>query len=423
MAVITSREEKEALVKQLLAITYQHSRRKEYQQARDLALEINGILPNIPQVLSDIATYSIFLQDWVKAIEYALLCISIEPKHINSHDVLAHAFGALYDWEPAGQYGRKALELRDEVSCANNKVPPQLPSKISLKGKQNIISFSLYGASPDYNETAVLNAELVDEFYPDWRCRFYVDETVPQSTLARLEAHKAEIIYATPEMKKLPPTMWRFLALEDPNAGYVIFRDADSVISRREATTVEEWVKSGRRFHTIRDSGAHTELIMAGLWGALAGSVPQFSQKMFTYVQTTSLHPRFADQFFLRDYIWQYVRQDLYASDRLFGFFEAHPITSVGENYDITHIGCDEGGYYKRIDLNYEDGQKLTWRLYSQISPLPNDDLSPRYIPERFICEYEAVVKDRAVSVCVPKRYGDGLTTGKSRLEILVAKE
>ena len=42
-------------------------------------------------------------------------------------------------------------------------------------------------------------------------------------------------------MKKLPKTLWRFLAADDKNAKFVVFRDADSVISEREAWCVNEW--------------------------------------------------------------------------------------------------------------------------------------------------------------------------------------
>ena len=53
-------------------------------------------------------------------------------------------------------------------------------------------------------------------------------------------------MYVTSPMDKWPGTMWRFLAINDPEAEYVIFRDADSVVSPREAEAVSEWIESGR---------------------------------------------------------------------------------------------------------------------------------------------------------------------------------
>ena len=37
--------------------------------------------------------------------------------------------------------------------------------------------------------------------------------------------------------------MWRFLAINDPEVEYVIFRDADSIICYRDAAAVSEWIK------------------------------------------------------------------------------------------------------------------------------------------------------------------------------------
>ncbi len=41
-----------------------------------------------------------------------------------------------------------------------------------------IISFSLWGQNPKYLTGAIRNAVLVKQIYPDWVCRFYVDNKV-----------------------------------------------------------------------------------------------------------------------------------------------------------------------------------------------------------------------------------------------------
>lgn len=104
--------------------------------------------------------------------------------------------------------------------------------------------------------------------FPDWVCRFYVDDSVSPEAIQRLKNNGAEVVYVTSPVDKWPGAMWRFLAINDPEAEYVIFRDADSVVSHREAEAVAEWIESGRSFHTMRDSGSHTALILAGMWGA-----------------------------------------------------------------------------------------------------------------------------------------------------------
>ncbi len=59
--------------------------------------------------------------------------------------------------------------------------------------------------------------------YPDWVCRFYVDDTVPKDIITRLTQEGAEII----NVKNLGPELgggiggmfWRFLPAADPTVG------------------------------------------------------------------------------------------------------------------------------------------------------------------------------------------------------------
>lgn len=47
--------------------------------------------------------------------------------------------------------------------------------------------------------------------------------------------------------------LWRFLVLEDRDIDIFIVRDVDSRISKREENAVNEWVKSNKEIHVIRD--------------------------------------------------------------------------------------------------------------------------------------------------------------------------
>ena len=49
---------------------------------------------------------------------------------------------------------------------------------------------------------------------------------------------------------------------------HFIIRDADSRLSRRDFCAVEEWLKSGKMFHVLRDHPSHSNFpISGGLWG------------------------------------------------------------------------------------------------------------------------------------------------------------
>ena len=54
-----------------------------------------------------------------------------------------------------------------------------------------------------------------------------VTSCAPAAALQRLKNNGAEVVYVTSPVDKWPGAMWRFLAINDPEAEYVIFRDAD----------------------------------------------------------------------------------------------------------------------------------------------------------------------------------------------------
>jgi hypothetical protein len=51
------------------------------------------------------------------------------------------------------------------------------------------------------------------------------------------------------------------------DAETVLFRDTDSRLSIREAQAVDEWLRSGKTIHIIRDHPHHTSAILGGAWG------------------------------------------------------------------------------------------------------------------------------------------------------------
>lgn len=390
-----------------------------FADAMNEALRAHKLIPQAVAPLSDAATAAVKGGMWEACIRYADKALQRNPEHINSLDALAHAYGGLKDWANCGKYGLKALQLRDRHSVAAHPVPPELGiSEAKGEGKK-IIAFSLFGASSEYLEPAVMNTELAADIYPGWVCRFYVDGSVPETALQRLRDNGAEIVRVEAELENWPGTMWRFLALDDPDAAWVIFRDADSVISWREADAVNEWLQSGRLFHTLRDAGSHTELVLAGLWGAAAGAVPDMRGKIQAYVAVGVSSRHFADQLFLREQIWPYIRQSLCAHDRLFGFMDALPLPE-GEGFDDFrfHIGCNEGNSHIRAAVNYPDGTKVRWALYSKIKPLPNRDYSFNHGEERLVCRYEATVQNGAVSAYLPRRYTHAFSDGLSRITV-----
>ena len=391
----------------------------DYVAAMKEALKAHKLTPHALAPLSDAATAAVKGSLWDEGIQYAKKVLRLNPKHINAYDALAHAYGGKKDWANCREAGLRALQLRDEQYGAG--VLPPLPVISPQSDGKKIIAFSLFGNSSAYGEPAVLNAELCPHIYPDWICRFYVDKSVPEHVLARLYHYGAEVVQVDAAMQTWPGTMWRFVAMDDDEAAYVLFRDADSVISQREAQAVAEWLASGKMFHTLRDAGTHTELILAGLWGAVAGAVPNMRGKIETWLQKPLASRHFADQFFLREEVWKYAKQSLCGHDRIFGFYDAQDFPNAPQPFDDTqyHVGCDEGNSHISAQLNLPEGSRIIWRLFSQVSPFINEDFSENLLPEeRLVCAYESTVQNGQLSAYIPRRYSRGVARGLTKMTV-----
>ena len=57
------------------------------------------------------------------------------------------------------------------------------------------------------------------------------------------------------------PMIWRFLPILDSQVSHFMSRDLDSVVTQREVDAVEEWLKSNKSFHVMRDHPNHEVII------------------------------------------------------------------------------------------------------------------------------------------------------------------
>jgi hypothetical protein len=89
------------------------------------------------------------------------------------------------------------------------------------------------------------------------------------------------------------------------------------VVNERERRAVDEWIASGYWFHAMRDWWTHTDLLLAGMWGGVAGVLPPLATMLSRYSPGVMETPN-VDQWFLRDEVWRYVRQSCLVHDRCF---------------------------------------------------------------------------------------------------------
>lgn len=238
-------------------------------------------------------------RDALTCFEYAL---SLNP-NLTQKAALHGWLAEIYCRQPFHNLQTAQFHSEQAFSCRDQAFSKPLHSRKAL-------SYSLYGNLPVYCETMVINAQLRTQIYPDWDILLYHDDSVPAHVLHRLQDLGVILLHIREEnATHLAGTFWRFLALARPEYDVIAMRDADSLLSWREKHLVDDWLASGKPFHVMRDWYSHTDLILAGLWGARYGLLQPIRQWIDDYLrQTPRLHPTHADQNFLKTHIWHRIK-------------------------------------------------------------------------------------------------------------------
>jgi len=170
-----------------------------------------------------------------------------------------------------------------------------------------IISISVWGNKPQYCVGAIKNAELAKELMPDWKCRIFVDHTVPIEYQRKLyDMDNVEV--AEIDSPGVFGAFWRFYSMFESEDNITISRDSDSRISEREVRCVNEWLESGKKFSIIRDHERHYDWpILAGMWGMRGCLDDSMMDVMNRY---SDKHFYTADQIFLKEEVWPMAEQN-----------------------------------------------------------------------------------------------------------------
>lgn len=179
--------------------------------------------------------------------------------------------------------------------------------------RKKVISFSVFGASPIYTIGAIENARLAKKHYPDWECRFYLDQIASKEIKQQLLDLDC-VVVEKERHASYDGLFWRFEPSEDPKVDVWISRDADSRLSAREAKAVEEWLSSGKTFHIMRDSHNHDLYqIMAGMFG-VRNDLLRKNRTSINFQHNGFCHVRDSDQLVLNN-IWHYAEHDHFCHD------------------------------------------------------------------------------------------------------------
>ncbi len=247
--------------------------------------------------------------------------------------------------------------------------------------KRRIISFSLYGDHPKYQKGALENLRLAHELYPGWTCRFHVSQEISPSIVCELKEEGGEVITKN-RKEDAHGTFWRFLPAGDSELDILLVRDIDSRLSEREVLAVQEWIKSGRRFHIMRDHPYHTSLIMAGMWGCRGNvlyNLPRLVWKwrlMRLITGRRSHHRRKdLDQVFLNQMVYPRIKDDVLIHSEFVCFEgeKVRPFPGPRKNFEFVGEILNADG--TRIERHFSALKKQGMKVY----PMPDERLITRF--------------------------------------------
>jgi hypothetical protein len=185
----------------------------------------------------------------------------------------------------------------------------------------NVISFCLYGNKATYILGMIENIKIAKNIYKNWDIYIYFNETVPENFIKKYLELGAKCIKCENignNKKNWEGMFWRFIPFDDIDVDFWISRDADSRLSQREFNLVEEWMKSNKTLHVIRDHRCHFNYIMGGMFGInnklyrerYSGKIKTIRDTIKDLYQYYKERPYNVDQIWLNDKFWNVLKND-----------------------------------------------------------------------------------------------------------------
>lgn len=255
---------------------------------------------------------------------------------------------------------------------------------------KRVLSFTLYGTNPRYTVGAVKNAILAARIYPDFLVRFYFGSDVPRQTLTTLGIMENVEIFKVDGDHGQFSNAWRFLAFSDPDVEIAMMRDADARITIREKIAVDEWMRSGIEYHSMKDhpTGHRSFPINAGMWGGRTEGLRHMKEIMEDFRARKMENGFAADQAFLAFLVAPLVYKSMMIHDSFNGTSVAAP--SVRKSFPVplsnfaNHVGAamDENDFLV-YPLDRQISESMGGNGYFQYDISVPDLSYPVHIPAK----------------------------------------
>jgi hypothetical protein len=323
----------------VLQLVYYMFQRGDWQAAAGCLSQQHLSDPANDEVLLNLAVCLSRSRQPQQAVHHARKYLARHPDEALAWDVLTNSLWACGELEEARRAGTQALQLKDQKS--HPPKPAQTPPSASISPpRRDTIAFSLWGHQTTYLWGALENLLAAPHLYPGWQVRIYLDDSVPIPVQAMLRELGADLRPQPAGQTTRQKLCWRFQVANDPTVHRFLVRDIDSVLNERERAAVDAWLASGKTFHVMRDWWTHTDLMLAGMWGGIAGVLPSIADLLAGYRPVAMETPN-VDQWFLRDVVWPLLREDCLVHDRCFRMPGSQPWPTPAPP-GTEHVGQDE---------------------------------------------------------------------------------
>ena len=225
---------------------------------------------------------------------------------------------------------------------------------MKLKQMKSVFSFSLFGNQDKYCKGLVKNITIIEDKFPGWEVWVYCGDGIPEDILLQLHDYRCVRLIPT-NQEGMVNKFHRFFAIDDPEVGICIVRDADSRIYERDQACIRDFLGSEKFAHIIRDHPNHHHLMMAGMWGIKKSALfflqnpvqtlfHQWKQSKVssdfwsdTLFLCDKIYPKLAHVSMIHDELQHYEPIDFKTPFR-FPLVENH---FVGQVYEFDSDGCE----------------------------------------------------------------------------------
>jgi hypothetical protein len=166
---------------------------------------------------------------------------------------------------------------------------------------------------------------------------------VPQETINILSSFSNTQTVITEHDSNWKYSVNRFLPMSEEGIERMISRDTDSRITIREVEAVNEWIKSDKSAHVMRDHPYHGGFpMLAGMFGIKGGNIKNVKALLQLVKQVPEQYHY--DQIFLQNFIWPFVENDVIIHDEFFvkNSFPSKRVGTeyVGQPFDENDLPC-----------------------------------------------------------------------------------